>query len=76
MSWYNVYDGVFFLGIATTFAGVLTVIVKSCSNSRCQNCSFCYGALTVERNVELEQPVEMVTPTQSNSNTTTANNIV
>jgi hypothetical protein len=73
-AWYTVYDGVFFLGVATTFAGVITAIVKSCSNSRCQTCTFCYGAVMVERNVELEQPVEMTSTTQSNSNSVTTNN--
>jgi len=73
-AWYTVYDGVFFLGIATTFAGLVTVVAKSCTSSRCERCSFCYGALNVERNVELERDVEISTVTpQSPVNNTQSN---
>lgn len=53
-TWFATFDGVFFLGVATTFFGVVTLIIKKCSESRCEDCSVCYGMIKIHRNVMLE----------------------
>ena len=52
-------DGVFFITIATLSCGFFGLLVRYCLKSKCEDISFCYGLLSVKRNVELEVEEEM-----------------
>jgi len=54
MDWFAVYDGVFFLGIATLLFGCLGLIVKTCYKSKCKDCSICFGLIKITRDTEGE----------------------
>ena len=59
MSWTTVYDGVFFLSLATILAGSFGLAVRYCLKSKCEDFSLCYGLIRVERRVDLETQVDM-----------------
>jgi hypothetical protein len=52
--WFAVYDGVFFLGIATLFFGCLGLVVRTTYRSKCKDCSICFGLIKITRDTEGE----------------------
>ena len=59
--WYNVYDGVFFISLATLFFGCLTLTIKTCYKSKCKTCNICGGLLHIERDIENEEKIDEIT---------------
>jgi hypothetical protein len=59
MSWTTVYDGVFFISLATILVGALGVSAKYCLRSKCEHFSCCYGLFTIDRRVDLEVQEEI-----------------
>lgn len=54
MGWIEVFDGTFWITIATIFTGSLALTVKYCLKSKCERVNICWGGLQINRNVELE----------------------
>jgi hypothetical protein len=54
MSWIETFDAVFFISLATIIVGAFGVSVKYCLKSKCEHFSICYGALKIDRRVDLE----------------------
>jgi hypothetical protein len=52
--WFNTYDGVFFLGIATLLFGCLGLVVRTAYRSKCKDCSICFGLIKITRDTEGE----------------------
>jgi hypothetical protein len=52
--WYDTFDGVFFMGVTASLIGLLGIVIKSCSSSRCEDTNCCFGLLKIHRNVTLE----------------------
>ena len=48
------FDGVFFITIASLVCGAFGLVIRYCLKSRCDNVNFCFGLITIQRNVELE----------------------
>ena len=57
--WTNTYDGVFFINITSLSLGFFGIVVNYCLCSKCDNVNFCFGLVTIHRNVELEVQEEM-----------------
>jgi hypothetical protein len=57
--WYNVYDGVFFISLATLFFGCLSLTIKTCYKSKCKTCRFCGGMFFIERDTENEEKIDI-----------------
>jgi len=62
MTWYTVFNDVFWISVATLTFSFLGVVIKSMLASKCDNVNICFGLLTIHRRVELEQE-------QQNNNT-------
>ena len=59
MGWTSEYDSVFFISIGTLLVGAVGVALKVCVKSRCEHVSFCFGAIKIDRRVDLEAQEEM-----------------
>jgi hypothetical protein len=59
MEFYNEFDSVFFISLATLLVGSFGLTVKYCLRSKCEDISICFGLLKVHRNVNLETELEM-----------------
>lgn len=68
MVWYSEFNSVFFITVITILTGSLALAFKFCLKSKCENFSCCFGMLSIERRVELEDDVELQTPNVSNGN--------
>lgn len=55
----TVYDGVFFISIATILAGSFGLAVRYCLKSKCEKFSVCFGLFEINRRVDLEVQEEM-----------------
>lgn len=55
MSWFEVYDGVFFITIITILSGSFALMLKYCLKSKCDNVSCCWGGVIIHRNTDLEE---------------------
>lgn len=58
-AWMQTYDAVFFVSIGTLVIGFLGLVIKYCLKSKCENVKLCYGAIEINRRVDLETQVEM-----------------
>jgi hypothetical protein len=54
MEWTSVYDGVFFISLATILVGALGVSAKYCLRSKCEHFNCCWGLFVIDRRVDLE----------------------
>jgi hypothetical protein len=54
MNWYQTFDAVFFVTVATLFVGLLKVAFDKCVESKCENFSMCWDFIRVKRRVDLE----------------------
>ena len=57
--WKSIYDGVFFISIATILAGSFGLAVRYCLKSKCEKFSICFGLFEIKRRVDLEVQEEM-----------------
>ncbi len=46
------YNAVFFTAITTSLVGMIIALVKICSKSKCEECSFC--GCYIKRNIQAE----------------------
>jgi hypothetical protein len=53
------YDSTFWLSITTIILASLAVIVKACYKSKCSNFQCCYGLIAIERNVDVEEHIDI-----------------
>jgi hypothetical protein len=58
-NWMTVYDGVFFISIATILAGSFGLSVRYCLKSKCEKFSVCCGLFEINRRVDLEVQEEL-----------------
>ena len=56
--WYDTFDAVFWITIGTLVTGFLGMTLKYALKSKCEDCSICYGLVTIKRRVDLEAEVE------------------
>ena len=59
MTWYNTFDSVFWITLATILTGSIGLSIKYCLRSKCGHINICCGCLEINRNVELEAEEEM-----------------
>ena len=55
ITWYTVFNDVFWISVATLTFSFLGVVIKSMLASKCDNVNICFGLLTIHRRVELEE---------------------
>lgn len=54
MSWYDTFDSVFWITMATIIAGSIGLCVRYSLKSKCDLVKICCGLIEIHRNVELE----------------------
>ena len=54
MSWYDTFDSVFWITLATIIAGSIGLCVRYSLKSKCDLVKICCGLIEIHRNVELE----------------------
>ena len=54
MSWIDTFDAVFFISLATLITGAAGVAIRYCLKSKCEHFSCCFGAINIDRRVDLE----------------------
>lgn len=54
MSWYDTFDSVFWITMATIVAGSIGLCVRYSLKSKCDLVKICCGLIEIHRNVELE----------------------
>jgi hypothetical protein len=59
---YNTFNGYFFLTLAGLIFGFCSVCLKNCYASKCEQFSICCGLIKVDRNVEIEEELDLVNP--------------
>ena len=59
MSWIEVFDGIFFLSVASLLVGVCGLSIKYCLKSKCEHFGLCCGLISIDRRVDLEVQEEM-----------------
>jgi hypothetical protein len=59
MSWTSVYDGVFFLSLATIIAGSFGLSVRYCLRSKCEHSKVCWDIVDIDRHVDLETTIDL-----------------
>lgn len=59
MVWYDTFNDVFFISIATIISGFCGLAIRYCFKSKCENVSFCFGLIKVSRNVLIEEEIEI-----------------
>lgn len=67
MSWFNEFDSVFWITLATLLTGSLALSIRYCLKSKCSNIRLCYGCVEIDRAVEFEQN-EIIEMTENNTN--------
>ena len=54
MPWTDTYNGAFFLSIGTMLFAFLGLSVRYCYQSKCKDCSICFGLIHIIRDVDVE----------------------
>lgn len=54
MAWYDTFDSVFWITMATIIAGSIGLCVRYSLKSKCDLVKICWGMLEIHRNVGLE----------------------
>lgn len=57
--WKSIFDGVFFITIATILTGSFGLSIRYCLKSKCERFSFCFGLFEIFRRVDLEVQHEL-----------------
>lgn len=50
----STFNAVFFLSLGTMILGSFGLIVRYSLRSRCVKCSFCYGLIVIDRDIQAE----------------------
>jgi hypothetical protein len=58
---YNTFNSGFWLSLAAMIFGFGGVMIKACYSSKCKNLSVCCGLLSVERDIEAEEDIDLLT---------------
>jgi len=54
MSWIEIFNGTFWITIATLCTASIALCIKYCLKSKCDLVKICCGLVEIHRNVELE----------------------
>jgi len=57
--WFETFDSVFWITLATILTGSIGLSIKYCLKSKCGHINICCGCLEINRNVELEAEEEI-----------------
>jgi hypothetical protein len=57
-TWFDTFDGCFFITITTVVLSSVAVCFRYCYRSKCQYCNLCFGAITIKRDVEGEEKLD------------------
>ena len=52
-------DSVLIISLATIFSGIAVLALKLCFKSKCSDVNVCFGVLQFQRDVSLENEIEM-----------------
>ena len=59
MDWYNEFNGAFFISLATLLIGGFGVLIRACLSSKCSQSNICFGCISIERDVHIEEDIEL-----------------
>ena len=52
-------DSTFWLSLATLIIGSIAVTIRACYKSKCTDFKCCYGLISIERDVDVEEHIDM-----------------
>ena len=52
-------DSTFWLSIVTILTASIAVTIRACYKSKCSDFKCCYGLISIERNVDVEEHIDM-----------------
>lgn len=58
MSEWEIFDGVFWVTLATILVGSFGLSIKYCLKSKCEHLDLCCGFIVIDRRVDLEAGLE------------------
>ena len=58
-AWYDVFDGTFFISLATVILACLGVTYKCCYRAKCDRLSLCRGCFVLHRDTEDELRLDL-----------------
>jgi hypothetical protein len=59
MTWYETFNDVFWISVATLSFSFLGVVIKGMLPSKCDNVNICFGLFKIHRVVELENQINI-----------------
>jgi hypothetical protein len=57
-SFYDEFNSVFWLSLATMILGSFAVCLKYCYQSKCQDILLCYGLINIHRDIDVEAEID------------------
>ena len=58
MNWMDTFNAAFFLTISTILIGFLSLAIRSCLKSKCEDFNCCWGMIEIVRRVDIEANLE------------------
>lgn len=58
-SWYNTFDAAFWLTMGGMVIGVVGMFFRACYQSKCEDVSLCFGLITIHRNIQAEEDIDI-----------------
>jgi len=73
-NWFSTFDGVFFLSVASLFFGSVSLMVRYCLKSKCDDINLC-GFIKVHRDISAEiKEFEIINNNNKNNKNNNHNN--
>lgn len=61
MTWFDQFNGAFWISLATLIMGGIGLGVKACLSSKCSETNICFGCLKITRDIGAEEDIELAT---------------
>lgn len=65
---YDTFNSGFWLSLTALIFGFFGVALKFCYQSKCSNCNVCWGLVSIQRDTESEEEIDLVNPMPTGSN--------
>jgi hypothetical protein len=57
--WFSEFNGIFFITISGLICTSVSLLIRYCLKSKCEDVNICYGLINIKRNVNLEVEEEI-----------------
>jgi len=68
--WITEFNGIFFITISGLICTSISLLIRYCLKSKCEDINICYGLIKIKRNVELEfqEEIKQMENNENNEN--------